>query len=154
MDTSVHKPPCYALFDPVASECASCAVQAECINEQKQQVMNHQPAPVQADNEAKEPANPPPVRKEKQSRNAAALSGDEQYIPEHTRKPLEIPSPGTRLQAAYKGKTYEALVVEDPSNPRFANRSVLFNGTVYKTLTAAAHAIAPGINSGSVWQII
>ena len=47
-----------------------------------------------------------------------------------------------------------AIIVDDPSNKRSDGRSILFNGTVYRTLTAAAHAIAPGINSGSVWQEI
>ncbi len=67
---------------------------------------------------------------------------------------LEIPPVGSTIQTTYRGQTYEALIVDDPSNKRSNGRSILFNGTVYRTLTAAAHAIAPGINSGSVWQEI
>lgn len=154
MDTSVHKPPCYALFDPIAPECVSCGIQAECMREQEKRLRNHNSEKQKQNNKPAETQNQTskPQRKEKPKTPHQIHTGDAQYIPEHTRKPLEIPPVGSKIQTVYKGQTYQAVIVDDPSNKRMEGRSILFNGTVYRTLTAAAHAISPGINSGSVWQ--
>ncbi len=159
MDTSVHNPQCFALFDPIAPECASCGIQTDCMRAQEKRVNIHasECSKQTPSTTATPKANPKPQRKKAQPQYQATSSnypatGDEQYIPEHTRKPLEIPPVGSRIKTFYRGESYEALIVDDPSNSRSDGRSILFNGTVYRTLTAAAHAIAPGINSGSVWQ--
>jgi len=96
--------------------------------------------------------NPITKRKENVTTKNPSQSGDEQHIPKHTRKPLEIPPVGSKIRTIHKGQTYEAVIVDDPGNTRSNGRSVLFNGTVFKTLTSAAHDISPGINSGSVWE--
>ncbi len=159
MDTSIHNPQCFALFDPITPECVSCGIQADCMRAQEKRVKIHASkcSEQTSATTTKLKATPNPQRKKAQSKQQATPSncpttGDEQYIPQHTRKPLEIPPVGSKIKTYYRGESFEALIVDDPSNKRSDGRSILFNGTVYRTLTAAAHAIAPGINSGSVWQ--
>ncbi len=154
MDTSVHNPHCFALFDPLAPECASCGIQTDCMRAQEKHIQSQvsERSNQNANSNVATQQNPIPERKEKQTKNQVNRSGDAQFIPEHTRKPLEIPPVGSKIQTTYRGQTFEAVIVDDPSNKRMEGRSILFNGTVYRTLTAAAHAISPGINSGSVWQ--
>ncbi len=156
MGTCVQNPSCFALFDPIAPECASCGIQTNCMREQERRLGDCDSKQPQQSVETTPTSNQSlkPKRKEKIQTKIPSQTGDEQYIPEHTRKPLEIPPVGSTIQTTYRGKTYEAIIVDDPSNKRCDGRSILFNGTVYRTLTAAAHAIAPGINSGSVWQEI
>ncbi len=155
MGNSVQNPPCFALFDPITPECASCGIQTDCMREQEKHLSDPDSYQCQSSVKSPETSNPKPTRKEKlPAKYQVTSSGDEQYIPEHTRKPLEIPPVGSTIQTTYRGQVYEAVIVDDPSNKRSDGRSILFNGTVYRTLTAAAHAIAPGINSGSVWQEI
>ena len=156
MGTCIQNPPCFALFDPIAPECASCGIQTDCMREQERRLSDcdsKQP-PQSVESAPTSNQSLKPKRKEKNQTKITNQTGDEQYIPEHTRKPLEIPPVGSTIQTTYRGQTYEAVIVDDPSNKRSDGRSILFNGTVYRTLTAAAHAIAPGINSGSVWQEI
>ena len=154
MDPSVHTPQCYALFDPIAPECTNCGMQADCIKEQERRLKAHALDDDQHSTLKASTSILSPKRKEKEHKTTSIQNGEEQCIPEHTRKPLEIPLVGTRIQARYKGQVYEAEIVDDPDNQRSGGRSILFNGNIYKTLTAAAHAIAPGINSGSVWQVV
>ncbi len=155
MGTCVQNPSCFALFDPIAPECASCGIQTDCMREQEKRLSDCDSKQPPQSVESASTSNPKPKRKEKMpAKKQITTSGDEQYIPEHTRKPLEIPPVGSTIQTTYRGQVYEAIIVDDPSNKRSDGRSILFNGTVYRTLTAAAHAIAPGINSGSVWQEI
>jgi hypothetical protein len=160
MDQSIHHPSCFTLFDPLAPECANCEIQAACMEEQAavltmEQAENPQVSPV-----IQEAPIPPQnsTRKENFSSNPKPIqslaSGEEQYIPEHTRKPLEIPPVGSTIQTTYRGQLFEAVIVDDPANKRMEGRSILFKGTVFRTLTAAARAISPGINSGTVWQVV
>lgn len=152
MDTSVQTPACFTLFDPAAPECAGCGIQTDCMKAQEQHVLGLEPKAKEKEQIPEEPPKPEPKRKEKPTKKQPTYTSDGQYIPEHTRKPLEIPPVGSKIQTTYRGQTYQAVIVDDPSNKRSDGRSILFNGTVYRTLTAAAHAISPGINSGSVWQ--
>lgn len=171
MDTSVHHPSCYSLFESTAPECMKCGIQADCMKEQEKRLTSTDSEPAtqrdntdksvqevtatpQPNHNPKPKQNSNPQRKEETPKNQSPITGDTQFIPEHSRTPLEIPSVGSTIQTTFKGKTYEALIVDDPSNKRGDGRSILFNGTVYRTLTAAAHAISPGINSGSVWEKI
>lgn len=144
MDTSVQGPSCFSLFDPIAQECAQCQIQSSCIASQEMRLQSLKPAEVQQ-------VKPQPIQT---SNRVQSEEDEEQHIPEHTRKPLEVAPVGSRIQATYKGKTYHAQIVQDASNKRTDGKSILFNGSVYRTLTAAARAIATGINSGSVWNVV
>ena len=154
MSTQSMATPCLGFFDPAASECASCAVAHKCIHEQQSQLQTMDLPPCRE--ELPEKVEMVSNRQQPQSKAEApapSLAGT-QIIRKHSRSRLEIPPVGVRLRTFHKGKTYEAVVVADASNLKGDGRSVLFEGKVYQTLTAAAHAIAPGINSGSVWQIV
>ena len=155
MSVQTAAPPCLGYFDPTATECASCSMTEECIQTQaskiqsitelKQSQKTHQA--IQHDQTQDEDMLG-------KNNNVKSSSNGTQIIRKHQRKRLEIPPVGTTLQTFYKGHTYQAQIVADPSNSQGDGRSILFEGTVYKTLTAAAHAIAPGINSGTVWQTV
>jgi hypothetical protein len=160
MDHSIHHPSCFALFDPLAPECANCEIQAACMKEQAAILAMSQAESQQVRPENPKAPNPPQngTRKETPSSKPKPIqsltSGEEQFIPEHTRKPLEIPPVGSTIQTTYRGQLFEAVIVDDPANKRMEGRSILFKGTVFRTLTAAARAISPGINSGTVWQVV
>ncbi|HQH73494.1 MAG TPA: hypothetical protein PK360_15580, partial [bacterium] len=144
---AIH-PSCWGLFDPLAPECATCTVSGKCIDEQTQRIQQLHCDPEAPAEISEPPEDSTPVEEDEPP--VCSLTPGCQIIPKHLRKPLEIPPAGTRLRTSYKGRWYEAVVVHDPANHRSDGRSVRFNGEVYKTLTAAAHAIAPGINSGTV----
>lgn len=59
-----------------------------------------------------------------------------------------LPAIGTRLMADFKGKRYEAVVVEAPEFPE--KRGVKYNKIMYRSMTAAARA-ATG-NSVNGWR--
>ncbi len=153
MSTPSTAPSCLGLFDSTAPECASCTLVSECVREQERQL-----AALTAEDPPQESHPPAKAKrsKPKKDRKSETVSrtGNAQLIRKHTRQRLEIPPVGTKLQTDYKGTTYKAEVISDPANAKSGGRSVLFNGAAYETLTAAAHAIAPGINSGSVWRAV
>ncbi len=153
-----RNPSCLGLFDSLAPECASCAAFEPCLQIQEKNLQGlavSQESNSTVREESKKEIKPktktstPSEKPEKDF----AHNPNAQIIPKHLRKPLDIPPVGTHLLTQYRGNYYQAVVVADASNPRTGGRSILFDGTVYRTLTAAAHAIAPGINSGAVWQI-
>lgn len=155
---STH-PSCYGWFDPITPECASCLLSGDCMKEQAQQVQHLcESLPVSAMETETNTEPDTEILEElitgEDETDAGVSSPNCQIIPKHLRKPLEIPPVGTQLRTVYKGKTYKALVIDDPTNPRSGGRSICFKGETYQTLTAAAHAIAPGINSGTVWQTV
>ena len=163
-----RNPSCIGMFDPLAGECSSCAIINECIHQQEKQLSelngNMQNVVSAADTnevvpeeevteEIAEMDNEETVEESVEESNAQKMDKtNAQIIRKHMRKRLEIPTVGTKLFTTYKGENFEAVVIDDPENQQTGGRSILFNGEVYKTLTAAAHAIAPGIHSGSVWQ--
>lgn len=57
----------------------------------------------------------------------------------HRNKKGELPPIGTSLTGKFRGVKYHAVIVEDPNSPLL--KDVLYEGTLYKTLTAAAKAI-------------
>lgn len=148
MDTCVQNPACFSMFDPIAPECIECGIQSECIKKQELALKSR----ITEEQEDTEKITPQETDQPKvQNLSEPTKPNGVQNIPQHSRKPLEIPPVGSKISASYKGSIYEALIVNDPTNKRGDGRSILFNGTVYRTLTAAARAIAPGINSGCVW---
>lgn len=149
MDTSASKPTCFTWFDSTAHECSQCSLRNECLKEQERVLSAH--------NQESEQQEPETAECEEQLSNEEpqtapqVLFGNEN-VPKHKRQFLEIPPAGTCLTTTFKGQAYEAVVVDDPSNRRGNGRSILFNGTIYKSLTAAARAISTGINSGGIWS--
>ena len=153
MSVQTAAPSCLGYFDPTATECASCSMTEECIQTQASKIQSiTETRQSQKTDQAIQHNQTQDDDLLDENNNVNSSSNDTQIIRKHQRKRLEIPPVGTTLKTTYKDQTYQAQVVADPSNSQGDGRSVLFNGTVYRTLTAAAHAIAPGINSGTVWQ--
>jgi len=73
-----------------------------------------------------------------------ARSGDSEAKPRQ-RRGANLPAPGTVLRARYKGADYEATVTA---------AGIEYGGQVYRTLSAAAHAITLGPISGPIfWRV-
>ncbi len=49
MGTCVQNPSCFALFDPIAPECASCGIQTDCMREQERRLSDCDSQPTAAE---------------------------------------------------------------------------------------------------------
>lgn len=65
----------------------------------------------------------------------------------------QLPPVGTKLFSNYRGKKYEALIVENKKSPQ--GRAIKMKEKVYYSMTAAAKAITRNQSGGwSFWTII
>lgn len=167
MSANTITPSCLGFFEPLATECQQCLVTNACLKHQYQLVKGAQPMTADsipedaklelkeatAEEEDKEQTPEPEEEPDTDTSQVIQAGPGVQIIPRHQRAPLEMPALNTKISAIYKNREYRAVIGPDPENLHTGGRSVIFKGKTYKTLTAAARAIHPSINSGRVWAI-